>query len=117
MVAAQEAPLAPAILEGLGAGAKQIGEAVPKDLGGTFENILGGKKKADLKPAESAGPKDKPNEYGTIEVRKIKLGYMSEDLAEVDSGIQEGDMVVVEVQEEFKDKARVEIAEVQEGLI
>jgi hypothetical protein len=34
-------------LEGLGSGAKQTGEAVQKGLGGTFENILGGKKKAE----------------------------------------------------------------------
>ena len=34
-------------LEGLGAGAKKVGEAVPKGIGGTLENILGGKKKAE----------------------------------------------------------------------
>jgi len=34
-------------LEGLGTGVKQAGEAVPKGIGGTLENILGGKKKAE----------------------------------------------------------------------
>jgi RND family efflux transporter MFP subunit len=79
--------------------------------------IFGGKKKEELKSGPPAGPKDKAAEYGTIEVRKISLGYMSEDLVEADKGIQEDELVVVEVQEEFKDKAKVEIAEVQEGIL
>ena len=61
--------------------------------------------------------KEKPAEYGAIEVRKIELGYMSEDLAEISKGLSEDELVVVEAQEEFKDKARVEIAEVQEGVL
>jgi len=35
----------------------------------------------------------------------------------VDSGIAEDELIIVEVQEEFKDKARVEISEVQEGIL
>ena len=42
---------------------------------------------------------------------------MSEDLVEIESGFAEEDLIVSEVQEEFKDKARVEISEVQEGII
>jgi membrane fusion protein (multidrug efflux system) len=61
--------------------------------------------------------KEKPAEFGTVEIKKIKLGYMTQDLVEVDEGLAEDDLIIVEVQEEFKDKSRVEIGEVQEGLI
>jgi membrane fusion protein (multidrug efflux system) len=81
----------------------------------------GGKKKGskgqEAKEGPSADAKDKPLEYGTIEVRKLKLGYMTQDLIEVDEGLQEDELIVTEIQEELKDKARVEIMEVQEGLI
>lgn len=78
--------------------------------------IFKGKQKEEPVP-EMNRPKEKPTEYGTIEVRKIDLGYMSEDLVEINKGLSEDELVVVEVQEEFKDKARVEIAEVQEGIL
>lgn len=81
---------------------------------------FGGAKKDDKKTSP-AGPadmqKEKPAEYGTIEIKPLKLGYMTQDLVEVEEGLSEDDMIVVEIQEEFKDKARVEISEVQEGLI
>lgn len=70
------------------------------------------KKKEDAKPELS----EKPAEFGTVEVRKIKLGYMTQDLVEVDEGLKDDEMVIVEVSEEFKDKSRVEISEVQEGI-
>jgi len=76
-----------------------------------------GKKKEAAKPEVKPESKEKPVEYGTVEVRKLKLGYMTQDLVEVEEGLVEDDMIIVEVQEEFKDKARVEVSEVQEGLI
>jgi membrane fusion protein, multidrug efflux system len=79
--------------------------------------IFGGRKKEGPKPMEPAIAKEKAPEYGSIEARRIKLGYVSEDLVEVEKGVQEEELIVVEVQEEFKDKAKVEIAEVQEGII
>jgi hypothetical protein len=42
---------------------------------------------------------------------------MTQDLVEVDDGLQEEDLVVTEIQEDFKDKSKVEISEVQEGLL
>jgi membrane fusion protein (multidrug efflux system) len=75
---------------------------------------FGGGKKKEGPAAET---KEKPIEYGTIEVRQLKLGYMTQDLVEVEEGLQEDELVVVEMQEELKDKARVEIMEVQVGLI
>lgn len=77
-----------------------------------------GKKKEEPRPEVGpAAPQEKPAEYGNIEIKPLKLGYMTQDLVEVEDGLSEDDMIVVEIQEEFKDKARVEIAEVQEGLI
>ena len=91
------------------------GKAKEKERG--LFGIFGGKKKEEPKPQASTGPKEKAAEYGTIEIRKISPGYVTEDLVEVDKGVQEDELVVVEVQEEFKDKAKVEIAEVQEGIL
>ncbi|MDO8536021.1 MAG: efflux RND transporter periplasmic adaptor subunit [Candidatus Omnitrophota bacterium] len=100
---------------------KAVESALTKDKGKNKEKglfgIFGGKKKEEPKLQNQALPKEKAAEYGTIETRKITPGYMSEDLVEVDKGVQEDELVVVEVQEEFKDKARVEIAEVQEGIL
>ena len=76
-----------------------------------------GKKKDAPKAEAKPESKEKPVEYGTVEIRKLKLGYMTQDLVEVEEGLVEDDMIIVEVQEEFKDKARVEVSEVQEGLI
>ncbi|MBI5144020.1 MAG: efflux RND transporter periplasmic adaptor subunit [Candidatus Omnitrophica bacterium] len=71
-----------------------------------------GRKKEGPKPEI----KEKEAELGSIEVRKIKLGYMTQDLVEIEDGVKEDELIVIEIQEEFKDKVRVEITEVQEGL-
>lgn len=75
-----------------------------------------GKKKEKEAP-KPQGPTEKAPEYGTIEIRKVKLGYMTQDLVEVEEGLKEDELIVIEIQEEFKDKAKVEVSEVQEGLI
>jgi len=66
---------------------------------------------------EAKAREAKAVEYGTVEVRKLTPGYMSEELVEAEKGVAEDDLIITEVQEEFKDKAKVEIAEVQEGII
>ncbi len=60
---------------------------------------------------------EKAPEFGIVTVTKVKPGYMTQDLVEIDEGLNEDDLVITEIQEEFKDKARVEIAETQEGLL
>ena len=70
------------------------------------------KKKEEPKP-EAAETESEP---GTIEIRKVGLGYMTQDLVEVQDGLKEDELIIVEIQEEFKDKSKVEISEVQEGL-
>ena len=49
--------------------------------------------------------------------RPIRLGLQNAQVFEVLEGLKEDELIIVEVQEEFKDKSRVEISEVQEGLI
>jgi membrane fusion protein (multidrug efflux system) len=90
-------------------------EEKPKKFLGLFPM----KKKEAPKKEETgpAGPPEKPAEFGTIEVRKVKPGYITQDAFEIEDGLKEDELIVSEIQEDFKDKARVEIAEVQEGLV
>jgi multidrug efflux pump subunit AcrA (membrane-fusion protein) len=83
-----------------------------KKGGGLFGKL--GKKKEE--PKQEAKPKEPEEEFGTVEIRKIKLGYMTQDLVEVEEGLKEEELIIKEIQEELKDKARVEITEVEEGL-
>lgn len=92
--------------------AKDKKKEPPKGLFGIFK----GKQKEEPRP-EMKGPKDKAAEYGTVESRKIVIGYMSEDLVEISKGLNEDELVVTEIQEDFKDKAKVEITELQEGIL
>jgi len=73
-------------------------------------------KEAPKKAEQPEQPAAAPQELGTIEVRPIKVGYMTQDMVEVEEGLSEEELIVVEVYEEYKDKAKVEIMEVQEGL-
>ncbi len=91
---------------------KDIVQEKPAKKGGLFGF---GKKKEE--PKKEPTVKEKEAQYGTIEIRKIKLGHTTADMMEINEGIKEDELVIVEVQEEFKDKARVEIAEIQEGLL
>ncbi len=91
---------------------KEVVEEKPKEKRGLFGF---GKKKEE--PKKEPVVKDKEVQYGTVEIRKIKLGHTTPDLMEVSDGVKEDELVMVEVQEEFKDKARVEISEIQEGLL
>lgn len=55
-------------------------------------------------------------ETGFVEPRKIEIAYLSQDVAEVAKGLREGELVIVEAFQEFKEKDRVEISEVQETI-
>ncbi len=54
--------------------------------------------------------------FGTIEVRTIDVSYATPDAIEVKEGVEEGDLIVVDVEQELQDKAKVEITETQEGI-
>lgn len=55
-------------------------------------------------------------EQGTVEVRKIDIAYLTQDVAEISKGLKEGELIIVEAFQEFKDKEKVEISEVQETI-
>lgn len=75
---------------------------------GAEEPAAGGEEKA----AESAEPTK-----GVIEEREITIDYLTHDMAEVGKGLKEGELIIRELQQEYKDKDQVEITEVQESIM
>ncbi len=51
----------------------------------------------------------------TVAERPVTVGYITTDYAQVDDGLQEGELVVVESQATLKDGASVEVLEIQEA--
>ncbi len=74
--------------------------------------------------SESAGPNetgqpDTPSAasaYGTTETRNIEVEYVTPDSIEVKEGVEEGELIAVDIEQELPDKTRVEISETQEGI-
>ncbi len=72
------------------------------------------KRKGGKGPPE---PVEEPKEaYGTVEIRTIEVAYATPDAIEVKEGLEEGDLVIVDVEQDLQDKAKVEITETQEGI-
>jgi len=67
------------------------------------------------KPEGDEGPSGE-GDMGTVEEREIKIEYLTHDMAEVGSGLEEGELVIRELHREYKDKDKVEITEVQETI-
>jgi len=55
-------------------------------------------------------------EPGIIEIKKVEIAYLTQDAAEISKGLKEGELIIVEAYQEFKDKEQVEISEVQETI-
>ena len=76
--------------------------------------------KKSKKGARETVPQELPQEpetlYGAVEVRPIEIEYATPDAIEVKEGLDEEDLVIVDVEQELQDKARVEITETQEGI-
>ena len=53
---------------------------------------------------------------GIVEVRQVEIAYLTQDVAEISKGLKEGELIIVEAFQEFKDKEKVEIIEVQETI-
>ncbi len=66
--------------------------------------------------AETEEEKESVLEKGVVEVKKVSIEYLTQDAAEIAEGLKEGDLIIVEAFQEFKDKEKVEIAEVQETI-
>jgi len=53
---------------------------------------------------------------GIVEVRKVEIAYLTQDVAEIAKGLKEDELIIAEAFQEFKDKEKVEIIEVQETI-
>ena len=73
-------------------------------------------KKSKNEPAPEALPQEPEAVYGSVEIRPIEIQYATPDAIEVKEGLEEGDQVIVDVEQELQDKAKVEITETQEGI-
>ena len=56
------------------------------------------------------------SQTGTVEEREIKIEYLTHDVAEVGEGLKEGELVIRELHQEYKDQDKVEITEIQETI-
>lgn len=65
---------------------------------------------------KNADPESGAPIMGTVEARPIEIAYATPDAIEVREGIEEGDLVIVDVEQDIQDKAKVEITETQEGI-
>lgn len=53
---------------------------------------------------------------GIVEEREITIEYLTHDVAEISKGLKEGELLIRELHQDYKDKDRVEITEVQETI-
>ncbi|MDP8298438.1 MAG: efflux RND transporter periplasmic adaptor subunit [Candidatus Tantalella remota] len=53
---------------------------------------------------------------GIVEEREIEIEYLTHDVAEIAKGLEEGELIIRELHQEYKDQDKVEITEVQETL-
>ncbi len=51
---------------------------------------------------------------GTVQLRRVTVGYMTSDYAQIIEGLNEDDLVVIEARGELKDKAQVRISAIEE---
>ncbi len=65
---------------------------------------------AEGEPGEGAG------DQGIVEERAVEIEYLTHDMAEIGKGLEEGELVIRELHQEYKDKDKVEITEVQETI-
>lgn len=85
------------------------------------EEMAGGEEQApgEEAPAEG-GPEAQSEEAktmaGVVEEREIGIEYLTHDMAEISKGLKEGELIIRELHQEYKDKDKVEITEVQESI-
>ncbi len=67
-------------------------------------------------PEEEEAEESEERNMGTVEEREITIEYLTHDMAEIGKGLKEGELIIRELHQEFKDKDKVEITEVQETI-
>ena len=65
---------------------------------------------------EEEGEEVSDDQLGVVEEREIEIEYLTHDAAEVGKGLEEGELIIRELHQEYKDKDKVEITEVQETI-
>jgi len=65
---------------------------------------------------QSLSTNEEGSQTGTVQLRTVKLGYVTSDYAEVTEGLEAGDLIVTEAQGELKDNTRVKIMEIEEKV-
>ncbi|MFT5206824.1 MAG: membrane fusion protein (multidrug efflux system) [Candidatus Omnitrophota bacterium] len=53
---------------------------------------------------------------GTIEIRPIQIAYATPDAVEIKAGLEEGEILVADIQQDLEEKSKVEVTEVQENI-
>ncbi|MBF0254249.1 MAG: efflux RND transporter periplasmic adaptor subunit [Candidatus Omnitrophica bacterium] len=53
---------------------------------------------------------------GTIEVRPIQIAYATPDAVEIKAGLDDGEIIVADLQQELEEKSKVEVTEIQEHI-
>lgn len=84
--------------------------------GGEAEMGMGDEGAPEPTPKSSRMPEEPKGNFGTLEIRNIEVAYATPDAIEIKEGIEEGDLVAVDVEQDLQDRARVEITETQEGI-
>ncbi|MFH1877904.1 MAG: efflux RND transporter periplasmic adaptor subunit [Candidatus Omnitrophota bacterium] len=82
-----------------------------------FVYVVHPAEKEEEEPA-SAPAEGEPaaEETGIVEERAIEIEYLTHDVAEISKGLKEGEMIIRELHQDYKDKDKVEITEVQETI-
>ncbi len=74
------------------------------------------KRRKNSEEAVAEIPEEPKNAFATLEMRTIEIQYATPDAVEIKEGLEEGDSVVVDIEQDLKDKDKVEITETQEGI-
>ncbi|UCD55305.1 MAG: efflux RND transporter periplasmic adaptor subunit [Candidatus Omnitrophota bacterium] len=84
-----------------------------------FVYVVHKEKPKEKKAAEKGGEQSEREpvlETGVVEIRKVEIAYLTQDVAEIAKGIKENELIIVEAFQEFKNKEKVEISEMQETI-
>ncbi len=78
--------------------------------------ISGGKgiSLAPVIPAKSIERTEDDSQIGLVQLRRVNLGYVTSDYAQITQGVNVDDFIVMEAQGELKDNAKVKIVGVEE---
>ncbi len=65
-------------------------------------------------PAQTIQMDEEKIQTGVVQLRRVNVGYITSDYAQITEGINENDLVVLEAQGELKNNARVRISSIEE---